>query len=106
MLSTPKKREKQLKRLYHDFDFRADIVQKFAGSDEAFAAMLRSKGVGLSVYAISTHPKEDGRSFPFEVAISPEGCAWSHGTICIFVPDRFAVFTDEYDRYVLENHAR
>ena len=103
MLSTPKKREKQLKRLYHSFDFQADTVQRFSGSDEKFLAMLRQKGAGLPVYVISTRPEEDGKLFQFEVSISPYGCVWSYGTICIFVPNRLVVFTNEYDRYVLEN---
>jgi len=98
MLATKKRRAKQLCRLYHHFDFTADIIERFKGSAESLATTLRLKGALSEVYHISVIPSIDGRLLPFSV----EECGYD-ATVYILIPRKLVVFCDEYDLYILEN---
>jgi hypothetical protein len=107
MLSNAKRRQRHLCRLYHGFEVEAKVVEqhKHLATKQAFVSMLLSRGAGGDVYAISTNPHWDAKTFSFSEATHDDGCAWLPATICIYKPKHLAVFCDEYDRYVLFNGA-
>jgi hypothetical protein len=68
--------------------------------------MLRQYGAGGPVHVISAHLSCDGKTYLFEEATHHiEGVAWAPSTVCIYNPRTLAVFSDEYDRFVLRNSA-
>lgn len=111
MLNSPKGRYKHLRRLYHHLDFSAKEVRPLprrASDDYAsLPPLLISQGAGGHVLVISANREIDGRTFSFaEATSSYSGCAWLVGTVCIYAPNKLAVWTDEYEnRYLLKNLA-
>jgi hypothetical protein len=110
MLDSPKKRSKQLQRLFHGFDFEASIIEEFKGhaakQGELISSLIK-RGAGGAVHVISANPLLDGKVFRFKEAIAndrhDEGCAWAPASICIYEPKRLAVFANEYDHFLLFN---
>lgn len=109
MLASAKQRKKQLHRLNHHFEFRADEIRSLPLHNydcTEISELLKKEKVGHSVYAISYREEIDGKTFSFEEAIDRDsGCLWRDATVCIFLPGQLAMWTEDsgQSRYLLIN---
>jgi hypothetical protein len=98
LLSHPTRRRDFTSQLAHfkwfDPCWAAPISPKVAHTSDQIAALLRQKGAGNSVWAISEDPSIDAREFPLENAVK-EIWGGSMGTILSCIPAKLAFFRGE-----------
>ncbi len=105
-LSSPKRREKFLRQLYHfrDFDPAYETCLSGAGNpSDGILAELRRRGAGEACYAISVRDELDGATIPLAEALDEVfGCL--EGTILSCVPGKLAYYEGEapHNRYILD----
>jgi hypothetical protein len=109
LLSRPKSRQKQLRRLDHspDLDPRS-CTQLPAGRQSVadIAALLRSHGAPDQAYVLSSYPKFDGQQLPLDQALA-NIVGFGSGSVISCVPGRLAYYEGESprERYLLRKHA-
>jgi hypothetical protein len=104
-LSSPKRREKFLRELYHFADFDAGTIVELRGpndSADGLIADLRRRGAPAECYLISVRSELDGQTRNLDQAIR-EVFAFAEGTIVCCVPGRLAYYEGEApkNRFIL-----
>ena len=98
-----KGRKKQLERLYHHFEFEARSVTKLKLiTDEAIISALAERGSPASCYVISADSSIDGCAVQLREFLA-ERRGMPDATVLIGIPEKLALFRDEYHCYLMEN---
>jgi hypothetical protein len=98
-----KRRQKQLDRLYHHFEFQASSVTKLKLSPELnLTDVLAKRGSPSTCYVLSANPEFDGKVFALSQVLAP-GSRPQTASVFVCNPEKLALFCDEYDVYLMEN---
>jgi len=104
LLGNPKRRDDITRELAHFKWLDMRFAKKIAPNQQtpsAIAALLRSKGAGLTCTVISESSKMDGRELGLDEALR-EVVGYGMGTILSCIPGKLAYFEDEDERLLLE----
>lgn len=104
-LSSPKRRPKFLRELYHFGDFDPKWILELSGavkSAEGLTTELERRGAPDRAYLVSAHVELDGKTLPLNEAVY-DVYGRADGTIVCCVPGRLAYFEGEgfKNRYIL-----
>ena len=105
-LSSPGRREKFVRELYHFQDFDPACMVPLSGdndSDEGLLSELRRRGAGDRCYVISVSKDLDGVAGPLEEIVK-KVFAFEEGTIISCIPGQLAYYEGEApkNRFILD----
>jgi hypothetical protein len=109
LLSSPKSRQKQLRRLDHspNLDPRSSARLPAGQQDEAdIEALLRKHGAPDQAYVLSSYPGFDARELPLKEALA-NIVGSGHGSVISCVPGQLAYYEGESprERFLLKKDA-